>query len=138
MQTNNPAITKIKETCLYVSDLEQTRTFYEGKLGLKCFALQEGKFAFFKAGTSVLLCFIADYTKDQTSLPQHHGTGHLHFAFECNMDDYEPWKEKITASGITIEHEHHWPNGGKSFYFRDPDEHSCEIVQPNIWDYADE
>lgn len=131
------SFTQIKETCLYVSDLQATRDFYEGKLGLHCFSLVDGRHAFFKAGTSVLLCFIADATKNDTRLPPHYGCGNQHYAFECKRDEYEPWIAKIEAAGITILQHVDWPNGGRSFYFHDPDGNVGEIVEPGIWDYTD-
>ena len=125
--------TQIKETCLYVKDLHRTRGFYEGKLGLECIGLVEGRHVFFRAGTSVLLCFIAEATKTDTKLPPHYGSGSQHFAFETDNSQYEAWKEKIKTEGITIEQEAEWPRGGRSFYFRDPDDNLAEIVMQGIW-----
>ena len=111
-------INRIKETCLYSRDLHTARAFYEGKLGLKCFSFVEGRFAFFRAGESVLLVFDPDFSKNQTGLPPHWSTGAYHFAFEVAQEDYQAWKE-----------EQH------SFYFNDPDGHVLEIVMSGLWDY---
>ncbi|MDX2003337.1 MAG: VOC family protein [Chitinophagales bacterium] len=128
-----PTFTQIKETCLYVADLQRTREFYEGKLGLECFALSESRHAFFRAGSSVLLCFIAEATKTDTKLPPHFGTGQQHFAFETEVQHYRAWKQWVADAGIAIEQEVDWPQGGKSFYFRDPDGNLAEIVMKGIW-----
>jgi len=125
---------QIKETCLYIQDIEKTKAFYNGKLGLKIIGIVEGRHIFFRAGTSVLLCFIAETTRKDQTLPPHFGQGHLHFAFETTNDQYDAWKEKIKTEGIDIEHEATWNNNLKSFYFRDPDNHAVEIVMEGIWD----
>ena len=134
----NLSFTQVKETCIYVTDLDIARNFYQGKLGLKMFSYVPNRHIFFKAGSSVFLCFIAEATKNDTSLPPHYGSGTTHFAFECEQEMYTAWKQKIVAVGIAIEQEVRWPNGGQSFYFRDPDNHLVEIVEQGMWDFADE
>jgi catechol 2,3-dioxygenase-like lactoylglutathione lyase family enzyme len=124
----------IKEICIYVHDLEKTRGFYHGKLGLEVILSVEGKHIFFRAGSSVLLCFISDYTKTQTSTPPHGASGNIHFALEVNRDEYAAVKNEILQKGISIEHEHEWKDNLLSFYFRDPDGHLVEIAQKGIWD----
>lgn len=128
--------TQIKETCLYVQDLERTRAFYEAKLGLECFSEVAGRHIFFRAGSSVLLCFIAEATKHDKSLPPHFANGRQHFAFECTKEDYDAWRNKIPAQGITVLQDVEWPRGGRSFYFHDPDMHVAEIIEQGIWDWA--
>lgn len=129
-----PTVTKIKEACLYVGNLNRTKGFYQNKLGLEVIGFVEDRHIFFRAGESVLLCFISDTTKNDTKLPPHYGSGNLHFAFETTIKQYELWKEKIRSGGIVIEQEVEWGRGLKSFYFRDPDNHLVEIVMPGIWE----
>lgn len=134
-ETSMPlSFTRIKETCLYVQDLERTRDFYHGKLGLPVIGFVEKRHIFFRAGESMLLCFIAESTISDKILPAHYGTGKLHFALETTNDQYESWKEKITKQGIPIEQEATWGSVLKSFYFRDPDGHLAEIVMQGIWE----
>lgn len=125
---------QIKETCLYVKDLAQTRLFYAGKLGLEIIGEVEGRHVFFRAGSSVLLCFLPEVSKVSETLPPHFGSGNLHIAFEVSPETYEDQKAIIKALDIEIEHEHEWPNGTKSFYFRDPDNHLLEIVMTGMWE----
>ena len=129
-----PTFTCIKETCLYVKDLHRTKDFYHGKLGMEVIGMVNGRHIFFRAGESVLLCFISDTTKNDVKLPPHYGSGNLHFAFESSPEQYELWKEKIMSAGIAIEQEAEWGRGLKSFYFRDPDGHLAEIVMAGIWE----
>ncbi|QMU27959.1 VOC family protein [Adhaeribacter radiodurans] len=125
---------KIKETCLYVTDLEQSKAFYHNKLGLPIISEVPGRHLFLRVGSSVLLLFIAEVSRQSTEVPPHFGSGHLHIAFETSPEEYLKWKEKINEQQISIEHEHNWGNGYLSFYFRDPDQHCLEIVITGMWE----
>lgn len=127
------SFTKIKETCIYVRDLEATKVFYHNQLGLPIVSYVEGRHIFFRAGASMLLCFVAEATEHDQHLPPHYGRGQLHFAFETEVSNYEDWKNQIRSIGLPIEQEVWWRDNLKSFYFRDPDNHSVEIVMRGIW-----
>ena len=130
----NMKFNQIKETCLYVTDLNATKAFYSGKLGLELIAFLEDNHVFFRAGSSVLLCFIADVSKNKTHIPPHHGEGDIHFALEVDAADYDASKREVLAAGIEIEQEVNWNIGMHSFYFRDPDNNLVEIVQTGFWE----
>ncbi|MDR8392992.1 VOC family protein [Aliifodinibius sp. S!AR15-10] len=125
---------QIKETSLYVKDLDRTEAFYSGKLQLEVIGKEEGRHIFFKSGFSILLCFIADKTKAGENLPSHYGEGNMHIAFEVPKEEYEATKAWLQSRGIEIEHEQSWGRDFKSCYFRDPDGHSLEIVPSGMWD----
>jgi 8-oxo-dGTP diphosphatase len=133
--SNNLTFTQVKETCLYVTDLTRTRSFYEGKIGLECIGEVANRHIFFRAGSSVLLCFIAEATKHDQSLPPHFGYGQQHFAFESKREDYNAWRDKLVTAEIPIIQDVKWPGGGRSCYFHDPDMNVAEIVEPGIWDF---
>ena len=126
--------TQIKETCLYVEDLDRTAAFYHGKLGLEIISKVEGRHVFFRAGTSVLLCFIAAATREETQLPPHYAEGKQHLAFEVLPEHYDREKSKVEESGILITHVQPWKDGFTSFYFEDPDGHVLEVVPAGMWD----
>lgn len=126
---------KIKETCLYVSDLDQAKEFYHDKLRLPVINYLPGKHLFLRAGDSVLLLFNPEDSKTKTSPPAHYGGGKQHFAFEVKQADYEKAKSEITAIGIQIIEEVTWKTGKKSFYFNDPEGNVLEIVpELGIWE----
>jgi catechol 2,3-dioxygenase-like lactoylglutathione lyase family enzyme len=127
-------IKQIKETCLYVSDLEASKKFYHGKLGFKVIGEVKGRHVFFRVGASVLLCFIAEASKQSKALPPHFGSGQLHLAFEVDKELYERWKHKVEDAGIAIEQEYDWGGGFLSFYFRDPDQHLLEVIMEGMWE----
>lgn len=129
-----PTLSKIVETCLYVSDLEQTRDFYNGLLGLELITLKKGRHVFFRVGSDVLLCFLPEVTKHEAELGTHYAHGQQHFAFECPAGELDAWKAFLTENGVNIDREITWRPGCRSIYFRDPDQHSVEIVMPGLWE----
>jgi catechol 2,3-dioxygenase-like lactoylglutathione lyase family enzyme len=127
--------TKIKETCLYVEDLELILEFYTTKLSLPVISYVPGKHLFLRAGSSVLLFFNPLDSKEKKSPPAHFGGGKQHFAFEVQAKNYEAAKNEIRSIGITILEEVTWSSGEKSFYFEDPAGNVLEIVpDKRIWD----
>ncbi|HUC82095.1 MAG TPA: VOC family protein [Flavisolibacter sp.] len=127
-------IARIKETCIYVTDLEATKQFYSYKLGLPLISFVEGRHVFFKAGQSVLLCFVADKTLKETLLPPHGATGCIHFAFEVPRSEYDAALQKIKEAGIAILHEQVWEDNLRSFYFHDPDKNLLEVIEEGLWE----
>ena len=99
----NPSlrIRQIKETCIYSRDLESMKAFYEGLLGLEIINYLPGKHIFFRAGTSVLLCFNPDDSRLKKSPPGHYAEGKYHFAFEVAHGDYETHKIAIAQKEIS-------------------------------------
>src|SRR5688572_30182402 len=108
---------KIKETCLYVNDLEKSKEFYHETLNLPIINYTEGKHLFLKAGTSVLLLFNPADSRQKKSPPAHYGGGKQHLAFEVSDNKYLDAKAEITSKGILIVEEVTWKSGKKSFYF---------------------
>lgn len=124
---------KIKETCLYVHDLERIRKFYHEILELPIINYDPGKHIFFRLGSSVLLCFNPDDSKTKVTPPAHFGGGKQHVAFE--VDNYIKAKEEIKSKGITVIDEVTWKTGVESFYFEDPEGNILEILpDKGVWD----
>ncbi|MDN3689933.1 VOC family protein [Cyclobacterium jeungdonense] len=126
--------TRIKETCLYIDDLDKALAFYQGLLEMPLISKAEGRHVFFRCGDSVLLCFLAETTQKETTLPSHYAHGKQHIAFEVKQDDYLATLELVTGKGINITHEQDWGSGRQSFYFEDPFGHVLEIVPEGIWE----
>jgi catechol 2,3-dioxygenase-like lactoylglutathione lyase family enzyme len=126
---------KIKETCLYIHDLEKAKYFYHDLLGLPVIDYLAGKHLFVRVGQSVLLLFNPEESRLKTSPPPHYGGGKQHFAFELSGMDYLTAKMEIEKKGIVIIDEVTWPQGKKSFYFNDPEGNVLEVLpQDGIWD----
>lgn len=128
-------ISRIKETCLYIDDIEAAYQFYAVKLGFECFSKVQGRHIFFRVGPDVLLCFLPEVTRQEKSLPPHWAEGPQHLAFEVSASAYESVKKEAQQKGIKITHTQDWGAGKyESFYFSDPSNNVLEIVQEGMWD----
>ena len=124
----------IKETCLYINDLELAIEFYHKKLGLQIIHYDPGRHLFLRAGKSVLLCFNPEDSQKKKSPPPHFAAGNQHYAFEVIAEDYSSVKHKVLELDIPIIDEVTWKNGQQSFYFLDPEDNVLEVVPEGIWD----
>jgi catechol 2,3-dioxygenase-like lactoylglutathione lyase family enzyme len=127
-------IIKIKETCLYIRDLQKAYEFYHFKLELPIIDYVREKHLFLRVGSSVLLCFNPEDSALKSSPPAHYAKGKLHLAFEVSHDKYNSTKKLLESAGVEIIDEVVWKNGSSSFYFEDPDGNVLEIVPAGIWD----
>ncbi len=125
---------QIKETCIYFNDLSLAKSFYNQILDLPIISEVEGKHIFFRAGTSVLLCFNPDDSRLKESPPPHYSEGKYHFALEVAPELYQQHKEEILRKGIKIIDTLVWKNGQESFYFNDPIGNVVEIIPEGVWD----
>lgn len=129
----------VLEASVYADDLDAARGFYEGALGLAVILDQPGRHVFFRCGTTVLLVFRADATRQPPPpgglpVPPHgaEGAGHVCFAVP------EAWMaalaQRLAAAGIAIEADFRWPSGVRSIYVRDPAGNSVEFASPRLWE----
>jgi catechol 2,3-dioxygenase-like lactoylglutathione lyase family enzyme len=130
-------IDRVLETILYVDDLNVAERFYRDVLGLERRSRNKNLFVFFKCGEGMLLLFEPNAAATGRSVPAHgaHGPGHACFAMaEAELDD---WKDHLISHNVAIEQEVTWPNGARSFYFRDPAGNSLELATPKIWGFSE-
>lgn len=127
------SIDGILETVVYcTSDTEAaTRAFYEQVLGLRPVGL--GGAAYRVADGQVLLLFNWEQSSIQTDPPAHGAPGRIHTCFLVEPSEYEGWKSRIDAAGMTITSEHAWKEGILSFYFEDPAGNVLEIAGGDLW-----
>ncbi|ENN89487.1 putative lactoylglutathione lyase protein [Rhizobium freirei PRF 81] len=135
---SNATLGSILETALYADDLDAAETFYGGILGLEKISRGGNRHVFYRCGQGVLLIFNSEETvkpHEPSALPvPPHGTkGHGHVCFTVDGNDIEAMALKLKTAGIAIEADFHWPNGGRSIYFRDPAGNSLECAEPRIW-----
>lgn len=131
---------RILETALYAPNLAETAEFYQRVLGLERFAESDGRHVFFRAEGQVLLLFNPDATSvppapdARMPVPPHGATGPGHVCFAApTRADLEGWVAHLTNHRVEIESVVDWPQGGRSFYFRDPAGNSLEFAEPRIW-----
>jgi catechol 2,3-dioxygenase-like lactoylglutathione lyase family enzyme len=133
-----PKLSGVLETALYVDDLDRARVFYEEVLGLAALTSDSRFLAFDVGGRSVLLLFRRGSTLETLHLPggtipPHDGSGPIHMAFAIAAAELAAWEKRLGEYNVAIEGKTDWPRGGKSIYFRDPDNHLLELVTPGVW-----
>lgn len=133
-----PKLSGVIETALYVDDLHRARGFYEEVLGLTALTSDLRFLAFDVGGRSVLLLFRRGSTLEPVHLPggtipPHDGSGPIYMAFAIAAAEMAAWEKRLGEHDVAIEGRTDWPRGGKSIYFRDPDNHLLELVTPGVW-----
>ena len=134
-----PTLNGIIETALYVEDTDRASKFYEDILGLRRIASEEDRLrAYSVADRDVLLLFKRGATAQPIRIPAgltppHDGSGQNHFALAISANELAAWEKHLAAHSIEIESRAHWPLGGASVYFRDPDGNLVEFATPGMW-----
>ena len=133
-----PGITGVIETALYVDELPRAIEFYQLLFRFPILQQDQRFCALDVAGRSVLLLFkrgasIEPATLPWGRIPSHDGSGPLHLGFSIPPDSVAAWEERLRAAGVVIESSVRWPRGGRSLYFRDPDNHAVELLTPGVW-----
>ena len=134
----DPALAGVLETALYADDFDAVEAFYGGILDLQKISRGGNRHVFYRCGPGVLLIFnsketVKPHEPGALPVPPHGTKGHGHVCFRVDGDDIEAMAQKLKAAGIAIEADFHWPNGGRSIYFRDPAGNSLECAEPRIW-----
>jgi len=125
---------KVLETCLYVDDLAGAERFYADILGLVLVSRHADRHVFFQCGSTMLLLFDPAASSTLPSdVPAHGARGPGHVAFAISHDEIDPWTIRLAEHGVEIERHVHWPNGGRSIYFRDPAGNSLEFATRDLW-----
>lgn len=130
-----PKLERVLETTLYcdADEREGTERFYAETLGLRCIAGWASGSAF-RLGAGVLLLFERQALAATDSPVAAHGSrGPGHVCFTARGEGYERTRARLAAAGVAIDHDHEWPDGGRSFYFRDPAGNLLEVADRDIW-----
>ena len=133
-----PKLDRVIETAIYVDDLDRAAAFYEQVMDLAVMVCDARFRAYDIGGESVFLVFKRGATLDTVHLPggtipPHDGHGPLHLAFGVTANELPAWEQRLSEKNVPIEARTDWPRGGKSIYFRDPDNHLLELVTRGVW-----
>jgi catechol 2,3-dioxygenase-like lactoylglutathione lyase family enzyme len=133
-------INGIVETALTVADVNRSAEFYQRLFGFPRLLGDELFCALGLPGNAVLLLFRIGSRPDPLEtpggiIPPHDGSGRMHFAFKISADSVDPCVRELKEQGIALESTVHWPRGGTSLYFRDPDQHLVELITPGCWEF---
>ena len=134
----SPQVDGVLEISLYVADVARSKRFYESLFQLECLLEDERLCALAVSGKQVLLLFRRQGSVNSVvipggTIPGHDGSGELHIAFSIPASQLEAWRTKLEEQHVAIESTVHWARGGKSLYFRDPDNHLVELATPGVW-----
>ncbi|WP_207102074.1 VOC family protein [Paracoccus shandongensis] len=136
-----PFVLGTLESALYAEDLDAATGFWRDVMGLTPFQTVPGRHVFFRVNASqVLLVFNPSATEQpprpdaRLPVPPHGARGPGHFCLAVAPDQLDAWRAHLTARGIAIEADFHWPNGARSIYLRDPAGNSIELADPAIWE----
>jgi len=137
-----PRVSGVLETSLYVDDLDRAQAFYRRLFGFEPFVHDGRMSALGVPGSQVLLLFKRGSTDEPAPapggafIPPHRGEGGLHVCFAIPFGELGAWEQHLAREGVAIESRIHWPRGGTSLYFRDPDGNSIEVATPGLWPNA--
>lgn len=133
-----PQIKRIIETALYVDDLDRAKAFYAQHLELEAMVEsnvlvafnvgQQNTLLLFKRGASLQTKYLSG-----GEIPPHDASGRIHVCFAIDAEDLPTWEARLQQADIAIEGRTHWPKGGSSIYFRDPDANLVELLTPGCW-----
>jgi len=134
-------IKRVLETALFVQDISRSVEFYQRVLGFGILVKSgepERLAAMDVGGVSVLLLFKTGVTANDVvirggRIPGFAGSGSGHVAFPVQRDELAAWEKKLAHEGISVESTVDWERGGRSIYFRDPDDNLLELASPGVW-----
>ena len=133
----NPRARRVLETALDCDDLARSAAFYTALLGVTPMIETERLVAIDAGEGTVLLLFqkgaASAVTLPGGLVPAHDSGGAGHFAFAIDTDDVPAWEERLTQLRVAIESRVTWERGGRSLYFRDPDNRLVELATPGLW-----
>ena len=132
MTTAPPPLDRLLEVALYADEIDRSVEFYCRVLGFDVIAFDDRLTALGVAGQQVLLICRRGAS---TALARgaHDTTGRQHIAFAVAAADLPAWERRLVDTGVTVEYVREWPRGGRSVYFRDPDDHLIELASPGVW-----
>jgi len=134
-----PRLSFVLETSLNVADLERSAAFYARVFGFERLYSDHRMIALGVPGEQALLLFLNGATAEPAPgpgggfIPGHDARGQTHLCFAIPLAEVPAWESHLAEHNIPIESRVHWPAGGTSLYFRDPDGHSLEVATPGLW-----
>ena len=143
-----PSLEGVVETALFVADTRRSERFYRDALGFRTIFAAERIVALVIRQGQILLLFkkgasVEPIETPGGTIPASDADGRTHLAFSINEADLEAWERHLVVNGVEIESRVRWNlipadeqlprRGGRSLYFRDPDDHLLEVLTPGVW-----
>jgi catechol 2,3-dioxygenase-like lactoylglutathione lyase family enzyme len=130
-------VRRVLETVIYCDDLANSAAFYQTLLNVEPMLTGDRLVALDAGEGTVLLLFqrgnSGPLDTEGGLVPGHDGGGPVHLAFAIDATAMSEWEARLVELGIPIESRVRWERGGRSLYFRDPENRSVELATPGIW-----
>jgi catechol 2,3-dioxygenase-like lactoylglutathione lyase family enzyme len=133
MQLPPGTIRSISEVALWVSDLERSVAFYVERLGFTVASRDAGRNAFLKGGDFLLVLFVpedpgSDLARRYLARVGAPRGAVYHVAFRLDPGALDAASETLRAAGIDVSGPVEFPEGRRSYFLEDPDQHYIELT----------
>ena len=121
----------LKETTLYVSDLEAAESFYTNIVGLEVAERVKDQYSLLQYDDSTLILFQTPITSIENEGAPSGPNKVGQVSFGISPADISSWRKRLYKQNVSIEEEITWPNRAQSIIFRDPDGNRIELKTQN-------
>lgn len=127
-----PRLNGLLEAALYVDNVERSVRFYQTVFGFDIIDQDDRLCALGVANRQILLVCQKDASKN-LPVRSHDATGRQHVCFAIPTEAFDEWQTRLEEHAVAVEASQVWSRGGRSLYFRDPDQHLIELASPGVW-----
>jgi uncharacterized protein (TIGR02246 family) len=127
-----PRLNGLLEAALYVDNIERSVHFYQTVLGFDIIDQDDRLCALGVAKRQILLVCQKEASKNLPAR-SHDATGRQHVCFAIPSEAFDEWQVRLQEHAVAVEATQIWSRGGRSLYFRDPDQHLIELASPGVW-----
>jgi uncharacterized protein (TIGR02246 family) len=127
-----PRLNGLLEAALYVDNVERSVRFYQTVLGFDVIDQDDRLCALGVAKRQILLVCQKEASKNLPAR-SHDATGRQHVCFAIPTEAFDEWQTRLKDHAVGVEATQIWSRGGRSLYFRDPDQHLIELASPGVW-----
>ena len=132
---DNPSgpVVGISELALWVEDLDRSLAFYRDLLGFTVSEIDPGRNAFLRSGDLLLALFVTSDPGTPLASEYLARTGGprglvYHVGFRVPAESLDGFGRTLTARGVSVRGPVEFPNGRRSYFLEDPDEHYIELT----------
>ena len=126
-------IKSVSEVAFWVEDVDQASRFYTERLGFTVESVDPGHNAFLRSGDFLLVLFNREAPNTNLGNDYLARTGGprgdlYHVAFRTDRGELDATARRLQADGLEVKGPVDFPNGRRSYFFEDPDEHYIELT----------
>jgi catechol 2,3-dioxygenase-like lactoylglutathione lyase family enzyme len=126
-------IKSVSEVAFWVEDVDRATRFYTERLGFTVESVDPVHNAFLRSGDFLLVLFNREAPNTNLGNEYLARTGGprgdlYHIAFRTERDELDAMARSLRADGLEVKGPVDFPNGRRSYFFEDPDEHYIELT----------